>query len=156
MTRSEVYEGVRGTMSLYGGLFKIVIEKLGFEEALSIHGRLQEPIGDGWAKLLKEKLGGNKLSMDIFSELYISMSTSGVENVYEVNLDTFKVKGYQCPIYDGLKDAGLSHEVINQMCTRAGKLIIQSLIKNYPEISAGIDFRNKPEEYCVEWYKLKK
>ncbi|MBN1682841.1 hypothetical protein JW865_04740 [Candidatus Bathyarchaeota archaeon] len=93
--------------------------------------------------------------MDMFSELYISLSTNGVENIYEINSDTFKVKGYQCPIYDGLKDAGLSHEIIKLMCTSAGRLINSSLTKHYPELSAGIDFRNKPNECCIEWYNLK-
>ena len=49
--------------------------------------------------------------MKTFSEVYISTSTSGVENLDEVSSDRSGC-WHQCPVYDGLRDAGLGNEII--------------------------------------------
>ncbi|MBM3291438.1 hypothetical protein FJY84_02040 [Candidatus Bathyarchaeota archaeon] len=155
MTREDIYNGVRGTMFLYGGIFKKLIEKVGLDEAITIHGKLQESYGDDIAKLLQTKVGENRLTVKVFSEVYKSISNSGVENIYEVESDSFRVLGHQCPFYDGLKDAGFSHDLIMRMCTKAGEFIFNSLRNHYPIIDARIIFREKPDNYCIEWYKIR-
>ena len=154
MTREMVYRGVRGTMSLYGGLFMRLVDRIGLDEALAIHAGLQEPYGEGLARLLKERLKGEKLNMEAFREVYLSTSTSGVENVYEMTAESFKVIGHQCPVYDGLRDAGLDHETIRRMCKEAYKLIMKEFCRYYPIFETGLTFRDKADSYCIEWYKL--
>jgi len=154
LTREEVYNGVKGAMTLYGGLFTRLSDEIGVEAALKAHAELQGPSGDGWAGLLKRKLGCRELTMDVFSEVYGSISSSGVENVYELSGDSFRVLGHQCPVYDGLRGAGLSHETVRLMCEGAGGLIFKALRKHYPMVEAGITFRDEPEGHCVEWYRL--
>lgn len=156
LTREEIYSGVKGAMFLYGGLFKRLIEAVGIDGALATHVKLQEPFGEGWAELLRDKLGGNELNMKIFSDVYVSMSNSGVQNVYEITSNSFSVLGYQCPIYDGLRDAGIDHNTIKCMCMGASELIFKEFRKYYPNVEAGAVFRDNPESYCVEWYNLKK
>jgi hypothetical protein len=156
LTREEVYNGVKGAMALYGGLFKRLSDEIGLEAALRAHAELQEPSGHGWAKLLEGKLGGRELNMDVFSEVYRSISGSGVENVYELSGDSFRVLGHQCPVYDGLRGAGLDHETVRLMCEGAGGLIFGALREHYPMVEAGITFRDDPEGHCVEWYRLTK
>jgi hypothetical protein len=51
------------------------------------------------------------MNMKTFSEVYISTSTSGVENLDEVSSDSFRVLA-PVPGYDGLRDAGLGNEII--------------------------------------------
>ena len=149
-----IYRGVRGTMYLYGGLFMKLVDRVGLEEALAIHAGLQEPYGEGLAKLLSERLKGEELNMEAFREVYISTSTSGVENVYEKTAESFKVIGHQCPVYDGLRDAGLDHETIRRMCTEAYNSIMREFCRHYPIFETGLTYRDKADSYCIEWYRL--
>lgn len=141
-------------MTLYGGLFKRLAKEIGLEAALRAHAELQQPSGHGWAKLLEKKLGGRELNMNVFSEVYYSMSNNGVENVYELLGDAFRVLGHQCPVYDGLRRAGLDHDTIRRMCESAGGLIFGALKEHYPIVEAAMTFRDQPEGHCVEWYRI--
>jgi hypothetical protein len=154
LTREEVYRGVRGTMALYGGLFMKLVDTVGLEEAMAVHARLQEPYGDGLARLLTERLKGDEMNMEAFREVYISTSISGVENIYEMTSNSFRVLGHQCPVYDGLRCAGLDHDTVRLMCTGAAKLLMGAFGRHYPMIESGLTFRDKADGYCVEWYKL--
>lgn len=155
-TREAVYSGVKGAMFLYGGLFRGLAEAVGLEKAVELHSKIQEPFGDGLAALLKKRLGSKEVDIKTFSEVYRSTSTMGVENVYMETPSSFVVKGFSCPIYSGLKEAGLDHRIIKMMCEGAGSLIYKAFNRHYPKIEAGVRFRDSPEDCCVEEYRLKK
>ncbi len=142
-------------MTLYGKLFQAYAESTSLEKAVEVHGKIYGPAGEAWAKALKEKLKGKEIPIKIFSEVYRSLSTIGVENEYEAVPNSFKVIGHDCPVYNGLRAAGLDHDTIGLMCIEAGNQIIGEFKKSFPNVEASFRFRNYPEGTCLEEYTIK-
>jgi hypothetical protein len=60
----------------------------------------------------------------------------------------------RCPLYEGLRMAGLEHDTVEAMCKRGVDLGYARLNQAFPRLSGALYFRPTPDQPCVEEFTL--
>ncbi|MCK5651494.1 MAG: hypothetical protein KAJ42_08965 [Gemmatimonadetes bacterium] len=155
MAREDVYNGVVGSFSMYGGLLKDVADAIGMESALALHAKQGVHFGAQVAGAIQARLGGGELNIEAVTEV-ISGLTEGFGMNPEVEMTPTSVAftHANCPIYDGLKMAGWEHDDIEAACNCMAGAEVEEITKAFPRLSGGLVFRATAEDPCVEGFSL--
>ena len=153
----EVFNAWTNSISLYGGLFKAIMEEQGLEKALKLHAKQFEPTGNMWGEQLKQALGDKAPDMKVFSTILKPMFESfGLIGEFEVDPTTITITSTKCPLYAGYQMAGLEHQTIVKMCKASAKANFDMLNKHYPELYGSVQPKESPDGICIEKFYMKK
>ena len=157
MPREAAFKSGRMAFAVYGGFFKDVAEEIGIERALALHVKQGDRFGAMLAGTMKERLSRKPLdTRTLASVLSEADAAFGLSFEIEQDPTSVTVRGHACPIYDGLKAAGVDHQTIELMCRGISAAEVAELKKSYPQLSASLRFRSTPEGSCVEEWALVK
>ena len=150
MDLDERYISSSNVWRRYGILFKVLIDKYGFEEALNYHLEARLIVSAKAMGVLQEK--HDALTREEYAEtLQINFHGAGYEAMVETTDTLHMVTVKRCPFYNGLSLAGIEHETILHICENS----YAQRAKNYSSLFMGlIKQRETPEVTCVEGFKL--
>ena len=155
MAREDVYNGVAGAFSMYGGLLKDVAQEIGMESALTLHAKQGVHFGAQVAGAIHAGLGGGELTIEAVTEVISGLTDGfGMDPEVEMTPSSVAFTHANCPIYDGLKMAGWEHDDIEAACNCMAGAEIEEITKAFPQLSGGLAFRASAEEPCVESFSL--
>jgi hypothetical protein len=155
MSNKSAFKAASASFSFYGALFKDLSQEIGLEKALALHSNRGKDFGAQLAGLLKEELGRRKVNLAALESVSAkSVAQSGITPDFEKKGSTLRSKIGQCPIYEGLKSAGLDQNTIEAMCTKMAAVEYEELKTAFPMLSGCLKFRSTPEEPCVEEFVL--
>jgi hypothetical protein len=83
------------------------------------------------------------------------MESFGFDPEYDVSPTEISLKVQRCPIYEGLKMAGLDHETIGKTCNAMSSAEFAKLKEYYPNVEGSVKYRDSSEGYCLEKFTLK-
>lgn len=155
MTREDVYNGVAGSFSMYGGLLKDVAQEIGMENALALHAKQGTHFGAMIAAGIQERLGGEELNIEAVTEVMSAMADGfGLTPEVEVTPTSVTFAHTNCPIYDGLKTAGWEHDEIEAACNCMAGAEAEEMARVFPQLSADLIFCANADEPCVEKFSI--
>ena len=155
--KKEVFSGMTSGVSVMGLYYNAATKEFGEEKALQLFEKVGENMGAGTAKGLKEKFGNKTPTMKELKEtLDSSYKSMGFTNSSKAGKTKLTNKVMNCPFYDGLAMAGLSHETINKICTHTSDGEYRSIMTAYPQLEATADPKKTSDGVCIESYKLRK
>ena len=150
MDLDERYIASSNVWRRYGILFKVLIDKYGFEEALNHHLEARLIVSTKAMEVLQEKhdaLTKNEYAMTIQNNFH----SAGYEAMVDTTENAIRVTVKRCPFYNGLSLAGIEHETILRICENS----YAQRAKNYPSLFMGlIKQRDAAEGTCVEGFRL--
>ncbi len=157
MSKKDLFNATKQTMSLYGGFFKDVAQEVGMEKALVMHANQGKAVGAGLAATLKAELGRKKINLAALESVTTKMVQSlGMEPKIEKKRGVLKEEHLRCPLYEGLSSAGLDHDTIETMCKQLSVLEYAEITKAFPNVSASVKFRATAAEPCIEEFTILK
>jgi len=140
---------------MYGGVLKDLIEEIGMEKTVAIHAKRGKEFGAQLASGIKNELGSKKINLAAWQSYYAkALDAIGIKPAFDKKRSVLKTSVHQCPVYEGLMNAGLDHDTIGKMCTQMSVLEYEELKKNFPAMSVCLKFRSTPEEPCVENFTI--
>jgi hypothetical protein len=78
----------------------------------------------------------------------------GMTPEIENNANSFALSWRRCPMYEGLRMAGLDHATIEAMCKCSTEAGYAAHKKVFPQLSGALKFRVAPDQPCVEEFTL--
>ena len=155
MANPHVYNAVRDSMAILGSFYAQVAEEVGRERATEMYGKYAEGFGERIAGIIHEHRDEPYAAQKVASGLREMMEGFGIDAKLDVGLTMIRVETPNCPIYDGLRAAGLDHEVVESMCTAASSCEAAALQRVFPEAEISLPhFRNGPDDTCIEEIRL--
>ncbi len=157
MAKEEVFNAAASAMSMYGSLFKSIMEEQGLEKALKQHAKQGELFGNGIGEQLKQALGDKDPDMKVFRSIIEPMFESfGVSAEYENDSTTVTLTCTKCPLYAGYQMAGLDNPTIVKMCLAMANVQYDTLNTHYPQLNGSVQPKESPNGTCIEKFYLKK
>jgi hypothetical protein len=157
MAREDAFDAAKAAFGMYGGFLKDVAQEIGMEKALALYAKQGQPFGAMMAGMTKEQLGDKEFDVKTFASV-LSGGYQMIGLAYEIeeNPASLKITVSQCPIYEGLKSAGLEDKTIELLCSGMSAAEFAEEKKVFPQLSMCLKFRSAPEQPCVEEYALEK
>ena len=157
MAREDAFNGAKSACAMLGGFLKDVEQEIGMEKALLLYGRQGEPLGSMLAGITKQQLGDKEFDFKTFAAVLSgAYQMFGLTYEIEENATSTKVRVFQCPIYEGFKEAGLDHQTTEALCNRMAAVEYAELKKVIPQLCGSLKFRSAPDQPCVEEFVLEK
>ncbi|MCW4012659.1 MAG: hypothetical protein NWF07_06675 [Candidatus Bathyarchaeota archaeon] len=150
MDLDERYIASSNVWRRYGILFKVLMDKYGFEEALNHHLEARLIVSAKSMRVLQEK-HDTLTQEEYFEALQNNFHGAGYDAMVETTEEAYKVTVKRCPFYNGLSMAGIEHETILRICENS----YAQRAKNYSSLFMGlIKQRDAAEGVCVEGFRL--
>jgi len=157
MAREDAFNAAKATSTLLGGFFKDVANEIGLEKALSLYAKHGEVLGAMMARAVKERLGDKEFDMKTLASVASGLyQICGFTYELEETPTSIKVKSFQCPFYEGFKNAGLDDQTIEAACNQSVAVELAELKKAFPQLSGRLKFRSTPDQPCIEEFELAK
>jgi hypothetical protein len=157
MSKKSTFNAASVSLGLYGAFFKAVSEELGVDKAVALHAKGGKQNGAALAGMLKSELGKRKFNLAAWERAYTSfMEMIGITPEFKRRGSTLTLTVHHCPIYEGLKGAGMDHKTIESMCSQATANENAELKNAFPMLSGCLKFRATPEDPCVEEFVVLK
>jgi hypothetical protein len=149
MNLDERYIASSNVWRRYGILFKVLIDKYGFDEALNHHLEARLVVSEKAMAVLKEK--HDSLDPETYSKvLRNNFHGAGYDADVEAGDGAIRVTVKRCPFYNGLSLAGIEHEQILGICEHS----YAQRARNYPLFLGLIKQRDSVGGECVEEFRL--
>jgi hypothetical protein len=157
MAREDAFNAAKATSTLLGGFFKDVANEIGLEKALSLYAKHGEVVGAMMARAVKERLGDKEFDMKTLASVASGLyQICGYTFELEETPTSIKVKCFQCPFYEGFKNAGLDDQTIEAACNQSVAVQLAELKKAFPQLSGRLKFRSAPDQPCIDEFELAK
>lgn len=157
MAREDAFTAAKAMSTLVGGFFKDVASEIGLEKTLSLYAKQGEVLGAMIAAAVKERLGDKELDMKTLASVVSGFfHVCGATYELEDTPTSIKSSQFQCPLYEGLKNAGLDDRTIEAACSRTVVAQDAEMKKFFPQLSARLKFRSAPDQPCIEEFVLEK
>jgi hypothetical protein len=125
--------------------------------ATSAQRQQGEVFGAMTARTVKERLGDKEFDMKTLASVASGFfQICGYTYELEEMPTSIKVKSFQCPFYEGLKNAGLDDQTIEAACNQSVAVELAELKKAFPQLSGRLKFRSAPDQPCIEEFELAK
>ena len=152
----EQYNTAIMIMGLYGGLLQEVVKEYGWEKALEMHGKLGFQMGASTGQELKKAAGGKKPDVKLVEAANTPMMTAfGATFKVSKKANSVKYEISRCPMYDGLKATGFSHEQIGKMCGAMSSKEYEGIKSVLPNVIGSAKPRTKPDGICIEEFVIR-
>lgn len=107
------------------------------------------------ADTVENRLGGKQLDLGTFAAARAeALRAVGLAARIERTPNAVTVTVGPCPLYEGLRAAGLDHTTVEAMCQRGVALGYAGLGQAFPGLSGVLHFRGAPGQPCVEEFAL--
>lgn len=158
MATQDAFNAAKMAFAMYGRFLNGVAQEIGLEKALALHSRQGELFGAMLGAAIKEKLGGRQLDIPAVAQVAkaVGDALGSTSEVVEGTPVLLKLNWGQCPIYEGLKQAGLEHATIRKACEGVAAVEDQKLREVLPGLSLCVKFRAAASDSCLEEYALEK
>jgi len=157
VAREDTFNTVKITYTILGGFLKDVAKEIGMKKAISLYAKQGKTVGAMLAGMTREKLGKKEFDMKTFaSVLSGALQSNGLTYDIKESPTLLIVNSHRCPIYEGLKDAGLDHKTIELACSHISGTQYVALKKAFPQLNGRVKFRSAPNKPCVEKFALEK
>jgi len=152
----EAYNAAAMIMGLYGGLLQGIVKEFGWEKAIEMHAKLGWPMGVQMGEEIKKATSGAKPDIKVLESLQTQMIT-GFGCTFKVSEkgNSVKYEVSRCPMYDGFKATGFSHEQIGKMCEAMALKEYEAIKSILPSVAGKVEFRTKPDGSCIEEFEIK-
>jgi len=155
MTNEVAFNAAKAALSLYGGFFKDVVQEIGLEKAVSLHAKQGEAFVALLVQMTRARLGDKTLDLNTLASVYSeAMAVFGMTPQIEEAPNSVTLGWRQCPIYEGLRMAGLEHDTIEAMCKGWADVEQAQLNKAFPQLTVAAKFRPAPDQPCVQEFAL--
>jgi len=149
--REDAFNAAKAAFSFYGGYFKSVAEEIGLEKAISLHAKQAEFFDVLLVEMLRERLGDKEIDLGVFASARSeALAVLGITARIEEAPNSITLGVRRCPLYEGLRMAGVEHATIEAMCRRGVELGYARISEAFPRVSGVLKFRLAPEEACLE------
>jgi hypothetical protein len=157
MGRKEVFNGVTSGVSMLGLFYKVTAQEFGEEKTIQLCEKLGEDMGASTVQELKKKIGDRMPTMKELKEA-LNSSYNGMGFTFSSKAGKTKLtnKVKSCPFYDGFAMAGIPHETISKICKSTSNGEYKALMNAYPQLTAHVEPKKSPDDFCVEAFKLKR
>jgi hypothetical protein len=153
---NERYNTAIMIMGLYGGLLQEVVKEYGWEKALKMHGNLGFQMGASGAEEIKKAAEGKKLDIKLIEATETkSMTDFGAVFKKSEKANSVSYEITKCPMYDGLKASGFSHDQIHKLCTAMSSKEYEGLKSVLPNVIGSAKLRTKPDGTCTEEFVIR-
>jgi hypothetical protein len=153
---NEQYETAVMVTGLYGGLLQEVVKEYGWEKALEMHSNLGFPMGASIVEEAQKAAGGKKLDVKLLEAANSQMETTfGATFKVSTKANSVKYELSRCPLYDGLKASGFSHDQVHEMCTAIASKEYEGIKSVLPNIVWGAKPKTKSDGICVEEWVIR-
>lgn len=151
MESQIAFNATKCSMSFLGAFFAEVARELGEDKAVEMYARQGIAWGGTVAQIIKSHAGQSDASQQIRNELAELYESFGVTTEFEKEDGKLIVNAYQCPIYEGLLEAGLEQETIHKMCQAFADQEAARMKEILPESASRLtEFRTSAEGCCRE------
>ena len=149
------YNSAAMVMGLYGGLLQEVVKEYGFEKALEMHGKIGFTMGVSSGEELKKAAGTKKPNLKLVEEINTQMM-NGFGCTFKVTekANSVKYEISRCPMYDGLKLTGFTHEQVKKFCETMAPKEYEGIKSVLPNVRGSFKFRTKVDGTCVEEFEV--
>jgi hypothetical protein len=152
----EQYNTAVMVMGFYGGLLQEVVKEYGWEKALEMHGNLGFPMGVSTGQEVKKAAGGKKPDVNLLEVANTQMMTAfGATFKVSEKANSVKYEISRCPMYDGLKASGFSHEQVRKMCVAMSSKEYEGIKSVLPNVIGSAKPRTKPDGICIEEFVIR-
>jgi hypothetical protein len=150
------YNTVVMMMGMYGGLLKEIEKQYGFEKALQMHGAMGFPMGVSSGEAMKKAAGAKKPSLKIVESVNNEMM-SGFGATFKVTEkgNSIKYEISRCPMYDGFKASGFSHEEVQKFCESMAPQEYNGIKSIVPNVVGSFKVKGSPDGRCVEEFEVR-
>ena len=143
-------------MGFYGGLLQEVVKEYGWEKALEMHGNLGFQMGASMGQDIKKAAGGKKPGVKLVEAATTQMETAfGATFKVSETANSVKYEFTKCPMYDGLKATGFSHDQIHKMCLAISSREYEGIKSVLPNVIGSAKLRTKPDGICIEEFVIR-
>ncbi len=142
-------------MGFYGGLLQEVVKQYGWNKALEMHGKLGYPMGVGSAEEIKKVSRGAKPTIAVVEAVNSQMmSAFGSDFKVSGGNKTLKYEVTRCPMYDGLRATGFSHEQVKALCEAMSSQEYEGIRSIIPNVSGRVKIRDSSDGTCIEEFRV--
>ena len=154
---NENYTGAVMAMGLYAGLMQDIVRAYGWDRAAEMHAGQGWSMGVSTGEEIKKAAGGGKPDLARVVAANTSVMT-GLGCAFTTPRQQGPVATWdisRCPIYDGLKAGGFSHEQIKLLCEAFDGKFYPGVSSVVPPAVGSVQFRKTPEDSCKERWEVR-
>jgi hypothetical protein len=154
MSSEEVFTAAVGWAKLYGDFLREVVADIGLPKTITLHKKHGDNSGAMFVSELKKLGAFNPEALGkMMEQAYKPLGLINLEFV--ATPDSLEVKNGRCPMYEGLKMAGLDDETIDKLCRSREGATNAAITEAFPKFTAS-HTRNKPDGYCALVFQVEK
>ena len=154
MGMEDVFNGAKSAMTFYDAYLKTVAEEIGMDQAVSLHTKMFETMGEMQGKIVKEQAGAEEID----TKTALSLAKSAPESlgismeVVEESPQKVSFKVSKCPIYEAAQALGVDAETIETLCRKGPVKFMDAMTKQLnPNFSYQLQrFRTGADDFCEE------
>lgn len=154
MGMEDVFNGAKSAMTFYDAYLKTVAEEIGMDQAVSLHTKMFETMGEMQGKMMKEQAG----TEEIDTKTALSLAKSAPESlgismeIAEESPERVSFKVSKCPIYEAAQMLGVDADAIETLCRKGPVRFMDAMTKQLnPNFSYQLQrFRSGPDDFCEE------
>lgn len=154
MGMEDVFNGAKSAMTFYDAYLKTVAEEIGMDQAVSLHTKMFETMGEMQGKMIKEQAGTEEIDTKAALSLVKSAPESlGITmEVVEESPQRVSFKVSKCPIYEAAQMMGVEPETIEALCRSGPVRFMDAMTKQLnPNFSYQLQrFRSGADDFCEE------
>ena len=152
----EAYNAAVMAMGYYGGLLQEIVKEFGWEKAIEMNAKLGLTMSVQMGEEIKKATSGAKPDIKVLESLNSQMMT-GFGCTFKVSEkgNSVKYEVSRCPMYDGFKASGFSHEQIGKMCEAMALKEYEGIKSILPNVAGKVEFRTRPDGSCIEEFEIK-
>ena len=155
MSSEEVFTTAVGWSKMEGDLLREVVAEIGLQRTITVYGRAGKSTGAMFVSELKKLEPFSLEAMGkMFEQAYRPLGVINFEVV--TTPDSLEVNVGRCPVYEGLKMAGLDDETIEKLCRSREGSVNGVIMEAFPGVKCSLVTWNKPDGDCVSRSSIEK
>ncbi len=157
MAHKDAFNAAKNMSTVVGGFLKQVAGEIGMDKAVALYAAQGKPLGTQLAGAVTKQSRRGKFRLQTLAAVLAQSNRGwGLRCKIKTTADTVTVTAFDCPMYQGLKAAGLDHDTIASLCHAVSAQEHAGLSEAYPQLACSLSFRSAPRKACVEQYVLTK
>jgi len=155
MAVEDTFNGAKTALIMLQAYINTVAQGIGNEQPLALNTKMNEAMGAGQGKMIKEQAGIEEFDAKAAHQLLWNTIENGygiLSEVIEESPQRVEFNVGRCPVYEAAQELGMDAEAIEADC-RAGSIrFMEAMAKELnPNLSYQLrKFRSAADDYCEE------
>jgi len=155
MVSENVFIAAKSSFSVLGSFFMAIADEFGEQKAVEMYGRQGRAFGGILGELFSQHMLTSDAEEKIAAELRDVYEQFGFILESSTRRGKIHIDSYRCPIYEGLRSAGLGHDMIRRMCMAFVSQEASRLKELHPDADRFLtEFRKSADGCCREEFLL--